>query len=117
MLLIEACFTVAPYGLTLECQYIIRHLVIISDPLIIGGTALRRTNVRPDAAITRRRPYSVHDGDSTTLLTAPDPSLDFEGNLCSPPSATAPRSPLSAAGVSIDVDRNHARSLLPSQAA
>lgn len=38
----EVCFTIAPFGLTLEGQYIIKNLVIISCALIIGGTALRR---------------------------------------------------------------------------
>jgi uncharacterized membrane protein YkgB len=47
VMLPEVCFTIAPFGLTLEGQYIIKNLVIISCALIIGGTALRRA----DAAV------------------------------------------------------------------
>jgi len=42
VLLPEVCFTVFPFGLTLEGQYIIKNLVIIACALIIGGTALRK---------------------------------------------------------------------------
>lgn len=37
-LLPEICFTKIPYGLTLEGQYIIKNLVLISAGLVIGGT-------------------------------------------------------------------------------
>ena len=37
----EACFTSIPFGLTLEGQYIIKNLVIISAALVIGGTVKR----------------------------------------------------------------------------
>ena len=50
IMLPEVCFTVAPFGLTLEGQYIIKNLVIISCALIIGGTALRRTDAEPATA-------------------------------------------------------------------
>ena len=50
IMLPEVCFTVAPFGLTLEGQYIIKNLVIISCALIIGGTALRRTDDEPVSA-------------------------------------------------------------------
>lgn len=43
VLLPEVCFTVFPFGLTLEGQYIIKNLVIIACALIIGGTALRKS--------------------------------------------------------------------------
>jgi uncharacterized membrane protein YkgB len=42
VLLPEICFTVVPWGLTLEGQYIVKNLVIIACALIIGGTALRK---------------------------------------------------------------------------
>ncbi len=37
-LLPEVCFTQIPFGLTLEGQYIIKNLVLISAALVIGGT-------------------------------------------------------------------------------
>ena len=42
VLLPEVTFTVIPWGLTLEGQYIVKNLVIIACALIIGGTALRK---------------------------------------------------------------------------
>ncbi len=38
VLLPEVCFTDFPFGLTLEGQYIIKNLIIISSALVIGGT-------------------------------------------------------------------------------
>ena len=38
VLLPEVCFTNFPYGLTLEGQYIVKNLIIISSALVIGGT-------------------------------------------------------------------------------
>ena len=38
VLLSEVCFTDFPYGLTLEGQYIVKNLIIISSALVIGGT-------------------------------------------------------------------------------
>ena len=38
ILLPEVCFTAFPYGLTLEGQYIIKNLVIITAALVVGGT-------------------------------------------------------------------------------
>lgn len=46
VLLPEVCFTVFPFALTLEGQYIVKNLVIIACALIIGGTTLRK-NVKP----------------------------------------------------------------------
>lgn len=43
VLLPEVVFTVIPYGLTVEGQYIIKNLVIIGAALVIGGT-VRREN-------------------------------------------------------------------------
>jgi uncharacterized membrane protein YkgB len=39
VLLPEVCFTEFPYGLTLEGQYIIKNLILISAALVVGGTA------------------------------------------------------------------------------
>jgi uncharacterized membrane protein YkgB len=33
----EVCFTQFPYGLTLEGQYIVKNLVIISAAIVVGG--------------------------------------------------------------------------------
>jgi len=38
ILLPEVCYTTFPYGLTLEGQYIIKNLILISAGLVIGGT-------------------------------------------------------------------------------
>ncbi len=38
ILLPDVCFTTFPYGLTLEGQYIIKNLILISAGLVIGGT-------------------------------------------------------------------------------
>jgi len=38
ILLPEVCFTQFPFGLTLEGQYIVKNLIIISSALVIGGT-------------------------------------------------------------------------------
>lgn len=38
VLLPDVCFTDFPYGLTLEGQYIVKNLIIISSALVIGGT-------------------------------------------------------------------------------
>jgi len=37
VLLPEVCFTQVPFGLTLEGQYIVKNLVLISAALVIGG--------------------------------------------------------------------------------
>ena len=44
VLLPEICFTNFPFGLTLEGQYIIKNLIIISAGLVIGGTVNKSTN-------------------------------------------------------------------------
>ncbi len=38
ILLPEVCFTSFPFGLTLEGQYIIKNLILISAALVVGGT-------------------------------------------------------------------------------
>ncbi|MDB2628287.1 hypothetical protein N9Y09_02030 [Candidatus Actinomarina sp.] len=37
-LLPEVCFTSFPFGLTLEGQYIVKNLIIISAALVVGST-------------------------------------------------------------------------------
>ena len=44
ILLPEVCFTTFPFGLTLEGQYIIKNLILISAGLVIGGTVRLRRN-------------------------------------------------------------------------
>lgn len=39
----EVCYTEFPFGLTLEGQYIIKNLLIISAALVIGGTVRGRS--------------------------------------------------------------------------
>ena len=41
MLLPDTCFTSAPYGLTLEGQYIIKNLALVSAALVVGGGVRR----------------------------------------------------------------------------
>ncbi len=38
VLLPEVCFTSAPFGLTMEGQYIIKNIVLIGAALVVGGT-------------------------------------------------------------------------------
>ena len=38
ILLPEVCFTAFPVGLTLEGQYIIKNLILISAAIVVGGT-------------------------------------------------------------------------------
>jgi len=42
VLLPEVCFTVFPFGLTLEGQYIVKNLVIIGSALVIGAGLTRK---------------------------------------------------------------------------
>ena len=42
ILLPDVCFTTFPYGLTLEGQYIIKNLILISAALVVGGTVRHR---------------------------------------------------------------------------
>lgn len=41
VILPEACFTVPPFGLTLEGQYIVKNLVLISAAIVVGATVNR----------------------------------------------------------------------------
>ena len=49
VLLPEVCFTVIPWGLTLEGQYIVKNLVIIGAALVIGSTVETRRRLRTQA--------------------------------------------------------------------
>ncbi|MCZ6786230.1 MAG: hypothetical protein O7E54_03595 [Planctomycetota bacterium] len=40
----DACWNPFPYGLTLEGQYIIKNLILISAAITVGGTVRRRTD-------------------------------------------------------------------------
>ncbi len=42
ILLPEVCFTQFPFGLTLEGQYIIKNLILISAAIVVGGTVRSR---------------------------------------------------------------------------
>ncbi|MCH7946712.1 MAG: DoxX family protein [candidate division Zixibacteria bacterium] len=44
ILLPDVCFTSFPFGLTLEGQYIIKNLILISAGLVIGGTVRLRND-------------------------------------------------------------------------
>jgi len=44
ILLPEVCFTQFPFGLTMEGQYIIKNLVLISAALVVGGTVRTKPN-------------------------------------------------------------------------
>lgn len=44
VLLPEVCFTVFPFGLTLEGQYIVKNLVIIGSALVIGSRLSARSS-------------------------------------------------------------------------
>ncbi len=43
-LLPEVCFTWIPIGLTLEGQYIIKNLILISAAIVVGGTVRSRAD-------------------------------------------------------------------------
>lgn len=44
ILLPDVCFTAFPFGLTLEGQYIIKNLILISAALVVGGTVRQRSH-------------------------------------------------------------------------
>ena len=48
VLLPEVCFTSVPYGLTLEGQYIVKNLALVSAALVVGG-GVRTEGRRRDA--------------------------------------------------------------------
>ncbi|WP_353561922.1 DUF417 family protein [Longimonas sp.] len=43
VLLPDVCFTSIPFGLTIEGQYIIKNLVLISAGLVVGGSVRRQS--------------------------------------------------------------------------
>lgn len=43
----EVVFTVFPFGLTMEGQYIVKNIVLIAAALVVGGT-VRHTHVKPE---------------------------------------------------------------------
>ena len=45
-LLPDVCFTQAPFGLTLEGQYIIKNVTLISAAIVVGGTVRHRSDRR-----------------------------------------------------------------------
>lgn len=45
VLLPDVCFTQVPFGLTIEGQYIIKNVVLISAAIVVGGT-VRRPSTR-----------------------------------------------------------------------
>lgn len=53
VLLPEVCFTIFPFGLTLEGQYIVKNLVIIGSALVIGSrlTARRTLESQREAGV------------------------------------------------------------------
>ncbi len=67
VLLPAVCYTVFPFGLTLEGQYIVKNLVIIACALIIGGTALRKEST--GAAVP-----TAETVERTTTDSLPDPA-------------------------------------------
>lgn len=58
VLLPEVCFTVFPFGLTLEGQYIVKNLVIIGSALVIGAGLTRKVQPiqTPEPAQPATRP-------------------------------------------------------------
>lgn len=44
VLLPEVCFTSVPFGLTLEGQYIVKNLVLISAAIVVGGSVRSQRN-------------------------------------------------------------------------
>lgn len=47
----DVCYTHFPFGLTLEGQYIIKNLTLISAALVIGGTVRGREHADPTVKI------------------------------------------------------------------
>lgn len=46
ILLPEVCFTSIPFGLTIEGQYIVKNLVLISAAIVVGGTVREPAGAR-----------------------------------------------------------------------
>ncbi len=50
VLLPEVCFTQFPFAPSLEGQYIIKNLVLISAGIVVGGTVRRRQGEREETS-------------------------------------------------------------------
>ena len=50
-LLPEVCFTQIPFAPTLEGQYIIKNLILLSAAIAVGGTVRREESAHPRTAI------------------------------------------------------------------
>ena len=46
ILLPDVCFTHPPFGLTLEGQYIIKNLALVTGAIVVGGTARQQSRQR-----------------------------------------------------------------------
>lgn len=46
VLLPDVCFTSVPFGLTIEGQYIVKNLVLISAAMVVGGTVRESGDTR-----------------------------------------------------------------------
>ena len=46
VLLPDICFTSVPFGLTIEGQYIVKNLVLISAAIVVGGTVREQNGTR-----------------------------------------------------------------------
>ena len=46
VLLPDICFTAFPFGLTIEGQYIVKNLVLISAAIVVGGTVREQSSRR-----------------------------------------------------------------------
>ena len=64
VLLPSVCWTSFPFGLTLEGQYIIKNLVLVSAGLVIGGTV--RGNYLTPEQLPAKCQQAHEDGDTST---------------------------------------------------
>lgn len=55
VLLPEICFTVIPFGLTLEGQYIVKNLVIIGSAFVIGAGLASTKSDKPLGSISKEK--------------------------------------------------------------
>ena len=63
LLVPEAVYTVFPYGLTVEGQYIVKNVIIIGAALVVGGT-VRGDQVPASPSQRGRIPSDVLDRDA-----------------------------------------------------
>jgi uncharacterized membrane protein YkgB len=66
VLLPEVCFHSVPFGLTMEGQYIVKNIVLISAALVIGGTVRddrgESGGTGTDSSAVSRQPIDKHAG-------------------------------------------------------